>query len=84
MKRSSARKNDVRPKKREKAQLGSIEWVRTLPDNLLESHPRVQELRHTLEVRDVALAAKEREIARLRAALAFGLKESPLKAGHFT
>ena len=61
----------------------TIEWVRTLPGNLLKPHPLVRELRHTLEVKDATLANREREIARLKAALAFGLKEFPLKPGHF-
>jgi hypothetical protein len=46
---------------------------------LLEPHPLVQELRHALQAKEASLADKDREIARLHVALAFGIKELPLR-----
>jgi hypothetical protein len=55
----------------------SEEWIRSIPGELLEPHPLVRELRHALEAKDSTLAAKEREIARLEVALAFGIERLP-------
>jgi hypothetical protein len=53
------------------------EWIRVLPGDAVESHPVVRDLRRRLEAREADLAAKEREIARLQVAVAFGLREVP-------
>jgi hypothetical protein len=78
MRRDAERSNDARSEER-RTRFGSIEWIRALPGEMLEPHPLVRELRQTLEAKDAALADKEREITRLRVALAFGLKEIPLE-----
>lgn len=51
--------------------------MRMLLSETVESHPVVRDLRKRLEAKDADLAAKEREIARLRVAVAFGLRELP-------
>jgi len=55
----------------------SEEWVLGIPGDLLEPHPLVVELRRALRTKEEALADKEREIARLEVALAFGIDELP-------
>lgn len=60
---------------------GPREWIRALPGDALEPHPLVQELRRTIHAKDEALARTEREIARLRVAVAFGLAEVPQGSG---
>ena len=53
------------------------ESVSLLPNHVIEDHPLVQELRASLKLKEVLLAEKDREIARLEVALAFGLKKLP-------
>jgi hypothetical protein len=60
----------------------SPEWIRTLPSDLLELHPLVKELRYALQTKDASLVNKDREIARLHVAIAFGLKQIPLPLDH--
>ncbi len=55
----------------------SADFVRALPGDLLEPHPLVKELRQALQSKDISLAAKDRQIARLHVALTFGIKELP-------
>ena len=55
----------------------SAEWIRALPGDLLEPHPLVKELRYALRTKEATLADKDREIARLHVAIAFGLKQIP-------
>ena len=56
----------------------SEDWIRSIPDALLEPHPLVRGLRLELREKAASLADKQREIARLEAALAFGLKRLPV------
>ena len=53
--------------------------VRALPRELLEPHPLVIELRQELQSKDTTLADKDREIARLQVAIAFGIKDLPVR-----
>jgi hypothetical protein len=77
MKRGTDRDSSVHWNEK-RGRSGSTEWILELPGDLLEPHPLVRELRHTLEAKEAALADKEQEITRLQVALAFGLKELPL------
>jgi hypothetical protein len=70
---------DERIREPRNAEPTSTESIRTLPSDLLEPHPLVQELRHALQAKEASLADKDREIARLHVALAFGIKELPLR-----
>jgi hypothetical protein len=57
----------------------SPDYIRTLPSVLIEPHPLVRELRQALQAKEACLADRDREIARLHVAIAFGIKELPLK-----
>jgi len=70
-----------RPRVTETPASRSEEWIRSIPGELLEPHPLVKELRLALRAKDSTLADREREIARLRVALAFGIRELPLDRG---
>lgn len=74
----ACRRRPDEPMERPKAGAGGpVEWIRTLPADALEPHPLVQELRRALHSREAALARTEREVARLRVAVAFGLPNVP-------
>jgi len=78
MKRKPERKCCVETET-EGARAGTAEWISPFPGDVLELHPSVRELQRALQVRDAALADKDREIARLRVALAFGIKDLPAR-----
>ncbi|TFH08438.1 MAG: hypothetical protein E4H08_07785 [Candidatus Atribacteria bacterium] len=65
-----------------RAEPSTTEFIRALPRDLLEPHPLVKELRIVLQAREASLADKDKEIARLQVAVAFGIKELPHRREH--
>lgn len=63
------------------SEIGHADWVCALPADLLEPHPLVRELRGALHKKEVELARTQREVARLRVAVAFGLRRIPQETG---